>query len=229
MKISKKNYLKIASLIKKYNFSNLDLVTNYGLFSGNTNLFKTLKIYELLIEVKDIEGDVIELGIHKGNSSLLIKKILDIFNIKKKLFLLDHFKGLIHYSKKDTKASRNFRNQYKSPKKHVEDFIKFFNFKKIKIIDKDATTLEPGFFSKKQKFCFAYLDMDLYTPTLKALNSLDDHISKGGYMIFDEGLKKNWSEGKAIKKFYLLNKKRYKLIKIDNFYQPDILLKKICH
>ena len=52
-------------------------------------------------------------------------------------------------------------------------------------------------------------------------------FQKGGYIIFDEGLKKDWSEGKAIKKFYNLNKKKYKIIKIDKFYQPDLMLKKL--
>ena len=69
--------------------------------------------------------------------------------------------------------------------------------------------------------------MDLYEPTLKALNVLNQHISKDGYIVFDEGLKKNWSEGLAIKEFYKLNSKKYKIIKIDNFYQPDIILKKL--
>ena len=32
--------------------------------------------------------------------------------------------------------------------------------------------------------------MDLYEPTLKALNVLNQHISKDGYIVFDEGLKK---------------------------------------
>ena len=69
--------------------------------------------------------------------------------------------------------------------------------------------------------------MDLYEPTINALNSIDKHVSKGGYIIFDEGLKKDWSEGKAIKKFYNLNKKKYKMIKINKFYQPDLMLRKL--
>ena len=227
MKLSKNKYLKINSLIKKFDFNQFELITNYGLFSGNTNLFKTLKIYELLNEVSHIKGDIIELGIHKGNTSLLIKKILDIFKIKKKLFLLDHFKGLVNFTNNDTKISKKFEFKYKSKKKQVETFINFFNLKNIKIINKDATTLRKGFFDKKQKFCFVYLDMDLYEPTMNALNSIDKHVSKGGYIIFDEGLKKDWSEGKAIKKFYNLNKKKYKMIKIDKFYQPDLMLRKL--
>tara|TARA_Y100000992_G_C21197441_1_gene458658 strand:+ start:129 stop:812 length:684 start_codon:yes stop_codon:yes gene_type:complete len=227
MKLTKNRYLKIKNLIKKFDFNEIELITNYGLFSGNTNLFKTLKIYQLISEVSHINGDIIELGIHKGNTSLLIKKILDIFKIKKKLFLLDHFKGLVNFTKNDTKISKKFKFKYKSKKKQVETFINFFNFKNIKIINKDATTLRKGFFNKKQKFCFVYLDMDLYEPTMSALNSIDNHVSKGGYIIFDEGLKKDWSEGRAIQRFYNLNKKKYKIIKIDKFYQPDLMLKKL--
>ncbi len=227
MKLTKNRYLNIKSLIKKFDFNEFELITNYGLFSGNTNLFKTLKIYQLISEVSNIKGDIIELGIHRGNTSLLIKKILDIFKIKKKLFLLDHFKGLVNFTNNDTKISKKFKFKYRSKKNQVETFINFFKFKNVKIINKDATTLKKGFFDKKQKFCFVYLDMDLYEPTMNALNSIHNHVSKGGYIIFDEGLKKDWSEGKAIKKFYNLNKKKYKIIKIDKFYQPDLMLKKL--
>ena len=150
MKLSKKKYLRISSLIKKYNFDKFDLITNYGLFSGNTNLFKTLKIFELIKETKKVKGDVIELGIHRGNTSLLIKKILDIYKIKKKLYLLDHFQGLINFTKKDTKISKKFENHYKSSRIQIEDFIKFFNFRNIKIINKDATKLKKVFLKKSK-------------------------------------------------------------------------------
>ena len=160
MKLTKKNYKKILSLKNKHKFNDFDLITNYGLFSGNTNLFKTLKIFELIKEIKSIKGDIIELGIHQGNTSLLIKKIIEIFKIKKKLYLLDHFKGLVHYSSKDTKISLNLKNKYVGKKKQIETFINFFKFKKIQFINKDATKLKPGFF-KKKIFSLAYFDMEL--------------------------------------------------------------------
>ena len=47
MDLKYKKYQKIDNLIKKYSFTNFQLITNYGLFSGNTNLFKTLKTYDL--------------------------------------------------------------------------------------------------------------------------------------------------------------------------------------
>ena len=79
--IKKEKYKKIINLKKKFKFSDFELITNYGLFSGDTNLFKTLAVYDILKQTSKVKGDIIELGIHKGNTSLLIKKILNLFKI----------------------------------------------------------------------------------------------------------------------------------------------------
>lgn len=224
MQINLNKYKKILKFKKKFNFTDFELITNYGLFSGDVNLYKTLVIYDLIKETDKLKGNIIELGIDKGNTSLLIKKILDIFKIKKKLYLLDHFKGLIHYhDKKDTLRSKLFYGRYITKKKQIVSFIDYFKFKNIKIIDKDATKLLPGFFTSK--FCLAYFDMDLYLPTIKALKAIDGNIVKGGYIVFDQGNKKLWSENKAIKDFLNENKK-YKYITINRTRQPDVILKK---
>lgn len=218
-------YKEILKFKKKFNLSDFQLITNYGLFSGDTNLFKTLIIYDLIKKTSDVKGDIIELGIHEGNTSLLVKKILSIFNIKKKLFLLDHFKGLIHYQKEDTNLSKKFEGKYVGKESRIRAFLDFFNFKNYKIINKDAVTLKPGYF-KNKTFCLAYFDMDLYLPTLKGLEAIDGNMSKGSYIVFDQGHKKLWSESKAIDKFLKKNKK-YKKIMIDKKRQPDVILKKI--
>lgn len=223
--INKKKYKKVIKLKKKFKFSDFELVTNYGLFSGDTNLFKTLTIFDILKKTSKVRGDIIELGIHKGNTSLLIKKILNLFKIKKKLYLLDHFKGLIHYNKKDTKLSKKFKGKFIGKKNQIVAFLNFFNLKNIYFINKDATTLKPGFF-KNKKFSLAYFDMDLYEPTLRALEAIDKNMTIGSFIVFDEGHKKLWSERFAIRDFLKVNKK-YKKIYIDKYRQPDLILKKI--
>tara|TARA_B110000238_G_C15936560_1_gene357050 strand:+ start:332 stop:550 length:219 start_codon:yes stop_codon:yes gene_type:complete len=55
-------YKKILKIADKYNFNKFDLITNYGLFSGDTNLFKTLTIHELLKRTQNVKGDIIEFG-----------------------------------------------------------------------------------------------------------------------------------------------------------------------
>ena len=68
--------------------------------------------------------------------------------------------------------------------------------------------------------------MDLYLPTLLALEAIEKSISVGGYIVFDEGNKKLWSEKLAINDFLKRNK-NYKKIAIDKVRQPDVVLKKI--
>jgi len=68
--------------------------------------------------------------------------------------------------------------------------------------------------------------MDLYLPTIQGLRAIDENIVKGGYIVFDEGCKKLWSERFAIKDFLFENKK-YKKILIDKNRQPDVILQKI--
>ena len=223
LKLSK--YKKILKLKKKFRYNDFEFITNYGLFSGDINLFKTLTIYDLVKQTESVKGDIIELGVFNGDTSLLFKKILDIFKIKKKLYLLDHFRGLIHYGKKDTQFAKKYKGKFVGKKKKIRSFIDFFKFKNIEIIDKDATSLQSGFF-KNRRFSLAFFDMDLYLPTLKGLQAIDKNMSKGGFIVFDQGYKKNWAEKKAIKDFLKKNKK-YRWVLIDKKRQPDVILKKI--
>ena len=222
-----KKYKKITQLTKKFKFSDFDLLTNYGLLTGDTNLFKTITIIELIESIRNIPGDIIEFGVWNGNTSLLIKKILDIKNIKKKVLLFDHFKGLKHYTKKDPKTSHAYKDSYIASKKKIKSFINFFNFKNIKIIDKDATKISHHDL-KNFKFSLAILDMDLYLPTITALNAIEKKISKNGIIVFDEANKTLWDgEKKAMNEFLKKNPKKYHKIIISKSKQPDVILKKI--
>ena len=226
-KFELKSYKKILKLINKHNLSKFDLITNYGLLSGDTNLFKTLTIFDLIKKTQKVKGDIIEFGIWKGNTSLLIKKIIEIFKIKKKLILFDHFRGLKHFEKKDGSESLKYKGTYLGNKKKIEDYIKFFKFKNIQIINKDATDLNKKFF-KKKKYSLVIIDVDLYEPTLRILESIKNNISKNGLIVFDEGNSKLMpGEGKALNEFYKHNKKKFIIEKIKFSRQPDIFLKKI--
>ena len=50
--LSVKKYKKIVKIINKYNFNKFELITNYGLFCGDNNLFKTLTVYEIIQKIK---------------------------------------------------------------------------------------------------------------------------------------------------------------------------------
>ena len=84
-----KNYKKITKIIRSYKFNNFELISNYGLFCGDTNLFKTLTIKEIIDRIKNVKGDIIEFGVWKGNTSFLINgKYLIAQTGKKNYYLI---------------------------------------------------------------------------------------------------------------------------------------------
>ena len=227
--MDKNHYKKILNLITKDKYSKFDLITNYGLFSGSTNLYKTLKIYELVLSIEKVKGDIIEFGTHRGNTGILIAKILKLRNIKKKVFLFDSFKGLQNFNKKDNLKKKNFRGIYRGDLKKIIKLKKFFKLDNIEIIKKDATDISNNFFYNKV-YSLMIFDMDLYEPTINVLNKINikKNLSKYSKIIFDEGNSVHWEGEKlALNEFFNKNKKNFsKKIISKKSYQPDVELTK---
>ena len=212
-KLKTKKYFKILKYSKK--FDKKFILKNFGLFLGDKTTFRFFSIFEIIKRIKLIKGDIIEFGVWNGNNLLVIKKITEYLNINKDIIGFDHFKGM--------PFSTN-GNYFLGDKKLLEYFIKFFKFKRVKLIDDDFNNIN-RYKKKIKKISFAYVDCDLYEETLKILKFIDHKMTKGGIIAFDEALRNTKKgEAKALKEFYQTRKKKYKLIKRLKFYQPDILL-----
>ena len=209
-------YKKIINIINRDNYSKFDLITNYGLFSGSTNLHKTIKLIELINSIIDIKGDIIEFGVWNGNNLILIKKIIEYLNIKKKIIGFDSFRGM-------PKADEN--NLFIGDKDLIKYIINFFKFKNIKIIKDDFLNIK-RYRKNFNKFSLIYIDCDLYLTTKLILEVCSKNLSIGGFIVFDEGTI-NGGEAKAAKEFYKKNKKYYTKIYLKKNYQPDLIFKKI--
>jgi len=220
---NKLNATKYFNIISKYkhNFSKEFLLKNTSAFIGDKALFKLISCYEMIDKTRNIKGDIIEFGVWNGNNLLAIKKILDFFKLKKKIFGFDHFKGM------PSKISDSKRNHFKGDIELVKYFIKFFKLKKINLINDDILNIKK--YSKKfKKISLIYIDCDIYETTKIILENLSSKLSKGGIIVFDEGNQKNFSgETKAMREFYEKNKKYYKRILLKRGYQPDIYLEKV--
>jgi len=209
-------YFKILTKYKK-KFSKEFLLKNYGLFIGDKAFYKMLKCFEIIKETSNVKGDIIEFGVWNGNNLIMIKKILDYFNLKKKVIGYDNFKGMPKPDKK---------NYFIGDKKLVYYICKFFNLKNIKIIEDDIMSLK-NHVKKMPKLSIIYIDCDLYNTTKKILKLLSSKLNKGGLIVFDEANFDRAGEGKAAEEFYKKNRKNFKKILLKKYYQPDYVLKKI--
>ena len=151
------------------------------------------------------------------------KKNCRFLQVKKKVIGYDNFSGFPN----PAKLKKSKRGKYIGKPELINKILKFFKLSNVKIINDDILNLEKH---KKNfnKISFVYIDCNVYEPVKKILETLNNKISIGGIIAFDEAQNKNnKSEGLAMIEFYNRNKKSYKLIKLNKNYQPDaILIKK---
>ena len=97
----------LSKLLGKTEFRSADFFDNiYKRLTGNaiipttsgvmTNIEQRINMYHLVSQVLayGVEGDFVELGCNTGNSSVLITKLLQVYNSDKKLSVYDSFEGL---------------------------------------------------------------------------------------------------------------------------------------
>ena len=217
--LTSKKYFKIL----KNNFSKRFILENFGMLLGDKSFYRFLKLSEILQKTKNVKGDIIEFGIWNGNNLFTIKKISDYYDLKKKIYGFDNFSGFPNPPKFKKKKT----GKYIGKPKLIKKMIKFFNLQKIFIVNDDIMNL-PKYRKKFDKISFIYIDCNVFKVVDMILNELSHKISKGGVIAFDEARNKfNKDEGKAMMKFYMKNKKNYKLLRLNANYQPDaILIKK---
>lgn len=190
---------------------------NNLIFSNDLKVLgKFVAKVNLMNEIKDIPGDIVECGVFKGSgilSWLKIKKIL-CPNAFKKIIGFDFFDtdSLVNSLQGDDLhkmaklfSSRNF--------KHSDDFDVMlsnkilscgFDNSDFELIKGDINKTSFEFVSKRPgfKISLLYLDLDLNEPTHNSLSAFWDRVSRGGLVVFDEYAYHQWSESIGVDKFF---------------------------
>ncbi len=146
--------------------------------------------------------------------------MIDYHKINKKIYGFDNFSGFPN----PQKLKKKIKGKYIGRPQLIKKIISFFKLKNVHIINDDIMRLSK-YMKKFNKVSFIYIDCNVYQVVEKILNEMNNKISSGGIIAFDEARNKfNTDEGRAMMKFYKENKKDYKLIKLNPNYQPDAIL-----
>src|SRR3989344_5681551 len=184
----------LRNLIKKFYNPIIPqtLKIGYGevLMPKENLVFMLSKLKEVL---KNKGGDIIEFGVYKGGSIIFFAKILMELNIKNRvIYGLDTFEGLPESGNQD-KVPEYYKNAMpRNEINKVKDAL-------IKNSVNDVIVLRKGLFKdtipklpKNNKYCFAYIDCDLYEGTKEALEYLIPRMNKGGIIFIDDYTSSNW-------------------------------------
>lgn len=141
----------------------------------------------MLTKVLDLSGDIIELGVGDGDTSLELAQYIKKNNLDKKIFSCDVFTGL-PYTDKNTPVISDLKKGecFGGTIEVFKEKIKKLKLDKIVIpvIGLFEDTLLKELNSKN--FCFAFVDVDLYKSALIAYNFLEDRIGKEGILGFHD-------------------------------------------
>lgn len=182
---------------------------------------ETEKILELAGECLRVEGDFVELGCYRGDTSMLLAEVLRDYNRDrfvenlvekpvKKLWIYDSFEGLPEKGSEDESAlGENFqRGELLVTKREVKErFLR--SGLPVPVIKKgwfrDLTESD-----LPERIALAFLDGDLYDSIKSSLQLVGPKISRGGVVIVHDynnpalpGVKKavdEWLRGKEMKK-----------------------------
>jgi hypothetical protein len=135
------------------------------------------------IIINKIQGDIVELGVYKGYTAKLIHHYVP----ERKLFLFDTYEG---FDKKDLEIEKirtghNINSHFKSAGvQAVIEYIKPQNNNIIPVVGVFPQSIPEDF--KDKVFSLVHIDMDLYEPTITALNYFYPKTSKGGYILIHD-------------------------------------------
>jgi hypothetical protein len=142
--------------------------------------------YELFKMIKDVPGDIVDIGVGRGGSSFAWAKMLRAFNRPGTVYGFDTFEGFPHVAPEDgagVKGGMNLgRAALDAAKAHPNRELS------LRFVIGDITQTVPPWALGHSDFRIALLnlDADLYAPTKVALEYLMPLMAPGGVVILDE-------------------------------------------
>tara|TARA_X000000950_G_scaffold285629_1_gene392102 strand:+ start:720 stop:1469 length:750 start_codon:yes stop_codon:yes gene_type:complete len=209
-------------------------LTEFIKYIPKNSLMQFISRYELYNLIKNIPGDILEFGVCGGRG--LFSFVQSVFINEpqyqwRNIIGFDTFEGFPHLSEKD---NLNISSHLKQKKafatnsydellrlKTIHQNFRFMNSRdQIKLVKGDVMKTLPSYLKENKGLIVSllYLDLDLYEPTKLALQLLWDRIPKGGIVVFDEAIMKDW-EGESIAFHEILGIGNHKLVKIPYLKQ----------
>jgi O-methyltransferase len=190
-----------------------------------TNVEQRINIYHLLSQVLafGVSGDIVELGCHRGQSSVVIQRIIDAHGGGRALHVYDSFEGLPELHGED--EGTHFRaGAIQSP---MDVLVANFEERGLPLPE-----IHKGWFSDTlptglpEYIAFAYLDGDLYSSILCSLENVYPRLSRGAICLIDDyGRSKAPGVEKACDEY--LSDKAERVIRLYSADMPHAFFRKL--
>ena len=190
---------------------------NEFIFSDDIKLTgKLLHRFEYFLKVKDLPGDIVEVGVFKGSGISSFMKFIEVYcsNSNKKVIGFDIFDTVEAKEILDKDGDTDKDNmivvydRVGSDDLTLESVTERLEKTKISsdkymLVKGDVQHSIPKFLDENKGFRISllYIDVDLDRPTYHSLKHLWDRILPGGIILFDEYEYHKFSESVGVERF----------------------------
>lgn len=219
--IDEEVWSRIEDVINNNNHLMRDVLEAFPLYARRIHISRFLIRYELYKLIHELPGCILECGVYRGTGLLTWAKIAEILapgDRLKKVIGFDNFDGITSLHEKDGKIKQewpykkigafNSTTFYHELKEMIDIFtIDSYvpRASRVQVVKGDIQNTAPKFVQENPgiRICLLNLDMDVYEPTLAALEHFYPLVVKGGVVILDEYGVDVWGgEAKAFEEYF---------------------------
>jgi len=203
MTFDQKIWAETVGLIAESGVDTREVIENFALFLRRVNLAKFLAHIDVFQRVVNLPGSIVECGVFKGMSLLTFTKLVEVLcpgDTLKRVIGFDTFEGFPNLSEKD--GLPNLQRGKVEGGWNAGDFLRTLEsvvditqrdsmiprFKRVELVIGDVRQTIPMYVEHNPglRIALLHLDLDLYEPTLVALQYLYPHVVAGGVVLLDE-------------------------------------------
>lgn len=186
-----------------------EILANFPIYTRRVDMARFLGKYELFRDAVQVPGYFVEIGVYKGEGLLTWAKLLDMHcpaDRLRRVIGFDNFAGFTSLHDKDGPLAPQADKivggwNPAGAKDDLEFFISLFQHDRflphaslIELVEGDVCATAKAYAQANPglRIALLNLDVDLYEPTLAALEALYPLVSPGGVVVIDEYGVKHW-------------------------------------
>lgn len=196
-------YDSLEKFLGKCTGTRLQQIENFPKFAPRQALSWFLTKYEMYRQIVDVQGSIVECGVHLGGGLMTfaqLSAIFEPFNHTRKVIGFDTFEGFPHLAKQDERARASVAKKggfaiTSSQYQELQEAVRLFDLNrpvghipKVELVKGDALETMPKYLEENPHTVVSllYLDFDVFEPTRCAIELFLPRIPKGGMIAFDE-------------------------------------------
>ena len=145
--------------------------------------YRLWELWKLIEQVKDLEGDVIEVGVWRGGSGCLIARKCQLEQLPATVYLCDTFQGVIKSSENDLSYQGGEHSD--TSEAMVSGLISQMSLDNVKILQGTFPD-DTGDGLRNNHFRYCHIDVDVYQSAKDIVEWIWGRMVIGGLIIFDD-------------------------------------------